>query len=451
MKFKSIGTKLNIIGGLFTLILVVLVGVTIVMNARFKKDAYIVNMAGLERMLTQKMSKEVLHLHFKDSSDFRELQGAMDLFEYNLNNLLNGNVSKGIERAKNPQVKQKLQEVRGLWLPFKEHIIKVQKGIELIKDDLSLLRAKTEKLLGYSHKIVSLMVEENLSAKYIDLSGRQRMLSQRMWIFSSKYLKLGQRDFYDYFVDAKKLFSQTLQDFVDDNELKKHKSLYEQILLTSEYWKSYDSYIGVLLNSEKSINSSIDYIFQNNTKLLNTMDEAVDLFTDQSENKNQAFINTIYIIALFAIVITIYSFVLTREVILHVNSFVNKAKHLSRIDINLADKNPIFLENVKENELKEASSYIADYVNKVNKAIAYSNDNIKNVEKLADEVQKIVTDMEKTMQNLNIDEKEKSKFNKKVNEAEDIAIESAENLIHVTKTLTKLQNSLEQIAKKSAK
>ncbi len=449
MKFDSIGMKLNIVGGLFTLVLIVLVSVSILMNSSLKKDAYVVNMAGLQRMLTQKMSKEVLYVHFNDSSDFRQLQSAMDLFEYNLDNLTHGNLHKGIDEVKNPQIKQKLQEVKKQWLEFKNHIFKVRNGIKSIKDDILSLKIKTEKLLNNSDKIVSLMVKENLNAKYIDLSGRQRMLSQRMWVFSTKYLKYGQKSSYGYFNDAKELFNETLKNFVEDKKLTKYKNLHEQILLTHKYWKEYIFYINSLIKKETAINISIEYIFQNNTKLLNTMDEAVSLFTNESENKNQTFLNIIYLVALFAILVTIYSYILTREVILHIKSFVSKAKRLSFVDLQSPNEHSTFLEHTEEHELKEASLYIVDYVNKVNKAIVHSNNTIKNVENLADEVQRIVTDMEQIMHNLNIDEQEKSKFNKKANAAEDIAIQSAENLIHVSSMLTKLQKSLEDIKEKT--
>ncbi len=451
MKFGSIGMKLNIIGGLFTLILIILVAVTIVMNNRLKKDAFIINMAGLERMLTQKMSKEILYLHFNDSRDFRELQSAMDLFEYNLENLINGNKNKGMEPANDVLVKERLNDVKSQWVLFKGHINKIKTGIDSVKDDIESLEVKTEKLLGNSNKIVSLMVDKNLKGEYIDLSGRQRMLSQRMWIYLSKYLKYGEQTSYNHFMDSKKLFVETINMFLNDKDLKSHKELYSQISFTYEYWKQYESYVSFLLSKEASINLSIQYIFQNNIKLLNTMNEAVSLLTNQSENKNQNFINTIYIVAFIAILITIYAFILTREVMLHVNSFVNKARHLSFMDLETSNKSAPFLEDVEENELTEASSYIVNYVNKVNKAIDCSNDTIKNVENLANEVQKIVTGMEKTMQELSIDDSEKIKFNKKVNAAEDIAIESTENLIHVSKMLTKLQTSLEEMVKKSAK
>lgn len=449
MRFGGIRAKLNIVGGLFTLVLIILVAVVIVMNNKQKKDAYIVNMAGLERMLTQKMSKEVMYLHFKDSGDFRELNGALNLFEYNLNNLLNGNEGKGIEPPQNKFVRQKLQEVKKQWKPFKEEILKIESGIKSAKDDILILSSKIEKLLEHSQAIVTLMVQSNLPAKYIDLSGRQRMLSQRMGLFTNDYIKHGKETSFMHIYDAKILYDETIRSFLDDELIKKNPTLYDKVSQTYEYWTSYDKFLTRLLKSENLINNSIEYVFLNNIKLLTTMNEAVSLYTQDSEDKNQNFLNVIYIIAFIAILITIYAYILTKDVILHVDDFVDKAKMLASSDLDTLQKSKFLSKDAKEDELNIASSHIADYVNKVSQAMENSNDTIKKAESVADELQKLATDMEKVMKNLNIDESEKSKFNKKVSAAEDIAIESTENLINVSKMLTKLQSTLSQMAQKS--
>lgn len=449
MKLSGIRAKLNIVGGLFTLMLIILVAVVIVMNNRQKKDAFVVNLAGYERMLSQKMSKEILYLHFKDSDDFRELNRAVNLFDYNLNNLINGNKNKGIEPTKNLHVKQKLKEVKNEWIAFKQEILKAKNGIKNINGDILTLKTKTEKLLKNSEKIVSLMVKANYPSKYIDLSGRQRMLSQRMWLFSSRYLKHGGEDSLIFFKEAKKDYDKTLNDFNNDEFIKKDENIYLHVSQTLSYWLEYEKFISNLLKEEHTINFSIEYIFQNNTKLLDTMDEAVSLYTQDSENKNSHFMNIIYIVSFIAILITIYAYILTKDVILHVDDFVDKAKILASGDISTLERKDLLFEDAKEDELNVASSHIIDYVNKVNKAMKHSNDTITKAKSVADELQTLATDMEKAMQSLNIDESEKTKFNKKVSAAEDIAIESTENLIHVSKMLTKLQDTLAQMTKKS--
>lgn len=441
MKFRGISAKLNIVGGLFTLMLLVLIVVVIAMNQKSKKDALIINIAGKQRMLTQKMSKEIFFLHFKDGYDFRELNRAVDLFEYNLKNLIEGNTNKQIEPPSDTLVKKKLEEVKAKWIPFQNEIKNIEKGINNIKDEVSILTTKTEKLLNASNEIVAIMVEEKLQPRYIDLSGRQRMLSQRMGLFLRRYLKNGDQESFLFFNDAKSIYNATIEDFMKDELIKSKKRLYLQISNTYSYWQTYKELINALVKEEKSINSSINYIYQNNTKLLDAMDEAVWLYTLDSENKNRLFLWVMYAISIIAILVTLYAYILTKDINLHVEDFVNKAKMLANSDLSKISQEDLLIGS-KEVELEEASSHLRDFVKKVNNAMQHSNDTITKAESVADELQKIAQGMGQALEQLNIDESEKDKLNKKVNAVEDIAIESTENLIYVSKMLTKLQKTL---------
>lgn len=71
------------------------------------------------------------------------------------------------------------EEVMALWLPFSLGL-KPLKGIEAVRPDMEVLTPRIEKLLVLSNNVVQRMVAANLTNVHIDLSGRQRMLSQRM-------------------------------------------------------------------------------------------------------------------------------------------------------------------------------------------------------------------------------------------------------------------------------
>lgn len=445
MKISGISTKLNIVGGLFTLMLIVLVAVVLSMNQKSEKDALIINIAGKQRMLTQKMSKEIFFLHYNDSYDFRELDRAVDLFEYNLNNLIKGNTNKEIEPPTDMLVKKKLQDVQAQWQPFKKVIIKIKKDMDDIKDELAILTTKTEKLLSESNAIVDIMVKEKMPPRYIDLLGRQRMLTQRMGLFVGRYMKNDEKRSFLFFSDAKSMYERTIKSFIEDELVKSKMILYKQTTKTYEYWQEYKVFISKLIKQENKINNSINYIYQNNTKLLDTMDEAVWLYTIDSENKNQLFLTVIYIVSIIAILVTLYAYILTKDINLHVEEFVSKAKMLANSDLSKIRQDDLLLSS-KEDELEEASSHLRDFVKKVNNAMQHSNDTIFKAESVADELQKIAQDMGVALEQLNIDESEKDTLNKKVNAVEDIAIESTENLIYVSKMLTKLQNTLSEMS-----
>ncbi len=67
--------------------MLLIVGTTIYLNAKNKKDALIINIAGKERMLTQRISKNIFYLYHNNSQDTTELDSATQEFIYNLNSL----------------------------------------------------------------------------------------------------------------------------------------------------------------------------------------------------------------------------------------------------------------------------------------------------------------------------------------------------------------------------
>ncbi len=448
-KPRGIDKKLHLVGGALSVIIIGVILLTVYLNEKSKKDSLIINVAGLQRMLTQKMSKEIFYIKYKQDIDFRELRGAMDLFENNLNDLMSGNSIKGIYPPQNQKIKSKLQEVKSLWVPFKSELEKIINSIRSIKPDLERLVGQTTLLLDESDSIVKVMVMHNLSGKFIDLSGRQRMLSQRMGLFIERYLRTDNEDDFLQFIKARNLYNQTIESFLADNKVKSIPEVYKTVEKTYKFWKSYENFVKNILKIENSINDSISYIHENNVKLLNTMDEAVWLYTEYSEDKNSIFIKFQYISLIIALIIILFAYIISREIVEHINDFVNRTKVLQTDDLSRLSHRSIRVNEESENELIEASNYISGFVKKVNIAMKHSDDAIRQAESAISELQHLTQNVESVLKDLNIDDSEKTKFDKKVNATEDIAIESAENLIHVRKMLQKLQNNLNEMVKKA--
>ncbi len=132
--------KFRIFTGMFInfLICLVLAASVLVITKKQKHDGLIINLAGRQRMLTQKMSKEILGLLYglhikgvKDSKLEQSLKECLVLFDTTLKALIySGRApitldpkgpSKWIPGAKGEAYKQ-LKKVESLWKPFKKHI-----------------------------------------------------------------------------------------------------------------------------------------------------------------------------------------------------------------------------------------------------------------------------------------------------------------------------------------
>lgn len=449
VKPTSIGNKLKYIGGLLFFIIIALIIMNVYMNDKTKKDSLIINIAGKQRMLTQKMSKEIFYIKQKEVFDFRELNTAVDMFNENLYDLINGSSIKGIYAPQNEAIKDKLKEVESIWLPFKEKIEYIKETTEKVKPSLEALIQKNTYLLNLADEIVKMMVRNKMEGVYIDFSGRQRMLTQRMGLFMERYLRTDNEDDYLKFINAKKLFETTLLRFKNDKRVQALPDVNEKVKVCFEYWQNYNQFITQTIRTEDNLNDAIAYVYQMNVKLLNTMDSAVWLYTEYSESKTAFFDQVQYFALILVLIILLYTFLVVRDIVRHLDEFIKKAKALEDIDLETLSKTELVVNYESEDELIEASTHISNFVQKVNSAMTHSQDAISKAEAAVKELQYLADDVEDALAGLNVDEHDKHNIDKSVNATEDIAIESAENLLHVKKMLEKLQSNLNSLIDKS--
>lgn len=120
---NTISRKIKLIGILFIVLMTSIILTTIYLNNKNKKDALVINIAGKERMLTQKISKNIFYLyHNSDNTLFTELDSATIEFIYNLNSLKDGNTLTGINKAPTDLIAKQISKVDILWSTFYANI-----------------------------------------------------------------------------------------------------------------------------------------------------------------------------------------------------------------------------------------------------------------------------------------------------------------------------------------
>ena len=152
-----------------------------------QQSGVVINLAGKQRMLTQKMSKEALFIAKGIDADANKanLKKTAALFDKTLNGLINGDSSLNLPKTENKEILAQLQKVSDLWKPFKANIDKVIEGkadkatLEAIaKDNLPLLKNMNAAVQMYVKTSDSKL--DPAMAKTINLAGKQRMLTQKM-------------------------------------------------------------------------------------------------------------------------------------------------------------------------------------------------------------------------------------------------------------------------------
>lgn len=131
--FDSIRAKLGAIFLSFALLVAGSVGATFVLSGTQAADACVINLAGRQRMLSQKMSQSVLGLAGGAAPGYRaELAGAADLFDRTLSTFLEGGpISCAGARftlapAASTAIRGQLERIDELWDQFGQELAVVQ-------------------------------------------------------------------------------------------------------------------------------------------------------------------------------------------------------------------------------------------------------------------------------------------------------------------------------------
>lgn len=125
---NKITTQIKLIGFSLSIIAIALVLLTLFLNQRTKNDSNVVNIAGKERMLTQKMAKELFLGITKQNGEFGEFDAAKKEFLVNLDSLINGNEKDGITPPPTEKIRGKLLSIKQKSDEFLALSEKIRKG-----------------------------------------------------------------------------------------------------------------------------------------------------------------------------------------------------------------------------------------------------------------------------------------------------------------------------------
>lgn len=204
---------------LLLMLLVAIANVTAIYFYQIQQrhDAHIVNVAGRQRMLSQRISKLVLSVANGNDRDRKLLSEDIELYDNSLEAIWHGGKAMEIDIPPALMTMEKLfQKNKNLWVLFKENAeiiakdtrdnLSFQEALSYIEDEnRSLLQASDDVVIAYD----SLPDARNY-AHEINIAGRQRVLSQQM---------------------AKYAFSIAIGDEKDREDLKQAIKLYEESFL----------------------------------------------------------------------------------------------------------------------------------------------------------------------------------------------------------------------------
>lgn len=447
---KRIVKQLIIVGALTILCVGTVIFSTVLINQKGISDGHIINIAGKERMLSQKISKEVFLINSQERIDFKILDASVDEFEDKLNILRQGDPSLGIPATKNPKIEHQLATIHERWLEFKKRVRLFKQAIRALNHDKRFLDENNNLLLKLSDNIVKAMVQHNLSGEDIDDSGRQRMLTQRMAYHLMRYANKWDEGSYQDFYTSFKLYNETIERFYSNEKYRRYPDLFSEIEKTYALWSSYSKHIYSVLSNQDIVVDSLDYIARENPKLLEEIDAMVSFYSAESTGRRNYLERFQYYSALILCLLALYSLWVLRGIKGQFDQFIQKSKELAsmKIDSNnfSKDKASEIIRMTGDSELGEVSKNLSIFFGRIDEVRQSSNRAKELSDRITQEIALITEEVATNIDKLGLSEEQKRQISAEIDLSEDIAIQSSEELIATSKLLERLRQSLDTIA-----
>jgi len=181
-----------------------------------------VNIAGKQRMFTQRILKDyaMIGMHNTFGKPDVDLKETIEAFEDHMESLL--------KYTKNERTKKSIEKVKVLWLPLKKLLIQAPQ-----KEKVGQLQKDLDVLLQASDDTTKLFAKDSgkESGKIVNISGRQRMLSQKMAsLYMLRVWGIEDATFKQKLNDAMQLFKVSLEDLEkSDMNTEEIKSLLSKV------------------------------------------------------------------------------------------------------------------------------------------------------------------------------------------------------------------------------
>jgi len=279
-------------------------------NSSKLKLANDINLAGKQRMLTQRMAKDLLAIsnNLDKQKHIKDFKKSRNLFTQTLKGLLNGDKKLNLVGTKIPKIVAQLEVVDKEWKDIQPILDTAFKGIEEEKgisglDNILVEMNKAVTLytqsvnrekqrLQLASILGNFMNKNRVVKKRVNLSGKQRMLVQRMTklalLISSNINKESNTQ---KLIKYSKLYDKTLKAFKNgDKELgcipTNDKKTQQQIELVEKAWKPFYKNVQTIIDGKDKNKKALSFLVDKNEQLLKISNDLVKLYekSDKSDN-----------------------------------------------------------------------------------------------------------------------------------------------------------------------
>ena len=347
--FFSVPIKLY---GLTIFLLLIMAGIvlyTVYTLNQQKLDSNVINLAGAQRMLTQRLSKDVMEMQLGRVEKVEDITTVRSSFETVLLGLRKGDAKLGLPMAETPAIHAKLQNTQQLWQPFSDNIKQAQQTWPPVMNKMKNITETNVPLFNQANNLV-LELGKVMDPETVSVSGRLRAITQRVTKAVLQFILLGNEQSEQearQFINMQERIIQGLLAGDADLKLQKVKdpALREQINDFAGKWQQFRQEVEFVLDNAPASQKAIQYISDNNMEILQSMNSAVTEIAAHSQQKVMSMIKTEMFILLIMFVIGIgFSILIIRNITKPLTQTVRMLEemgmgHLNlRLQLNLRDE-----------------------------------------------------------------------------------------------------------------
>ncbi len=336
LRSLSVGKKILGITVFLLCIIAGLIAYTVVVLNKQKDDANTINLAGAQRMLIQKMSKEANQIFLGDTASLSLLKESGARFSAVLNGLLSGDGALQLQGAQTPEIAQKLGMVEDAWKPFHAAIDYILGNAGRLIEDTAYIAENNVRLFDTANDMVMAMGEEQSPPESVAVAGRLRALTQRI-AKATLAVSLGKGETsLQELRDVSGLYTKIVDGLLNGSETLKMKAetspkVVEKLKALKEGSQPFLESVEDVLNRAPLLNKNGAYINSHNLALLKVMNDAVSAISAHSESKIATMIQTdTFIIFPAALVIgLLVSFAVSRQITVPLRTTAQVLQELS--------------------------------------------------------------------------------------------------------------------------
>ncbi len=261
----------------------------------------VLNLSGKQRMLTQKMSKEMMlvALDVDKDANLANLQKTSALFDKTLKGLRNGSEELHLPPTSSGRILRQLDKIDAIWADFNPVVQGVLADKSVTKEQVAVVAEKNLPLLKEMNKAVGMYEKDAKKgglkaapglAATINLSGKQRMLTQKM---SKEFLLVAYGHNRDdnklALLETYSLFERTLKGLLDGDETlglpgTKPQTIRDQLAVVDGLWQKFKPIVeyGAAHDTTEIPMDKIKTLADTNLPLLKEMNKAVGMYEKEA-------------------------------------------------------------------------------------------------------------------------------------------------------------------------